>query len=190
MDTFSLQIKNMVCPRCILAIEQIVKQQKLPQTHISLGEVLFEKKISDTELLEFKKAIELIGFELMQNKETVLVEKIKQNLLAYYLVDNDIKFLKTYKEHLSENLKEEITKLNELYFKNSGKTIEQLAILIRIEKIKQLLTYDNYSIKEISYKLNYSSVAYLSKQFKSIVGLTPTEFRDLVVKNRKGIESL
>lgn len=180
----------MVCQRCILAVKQIVELQKIETKNITLGKVELINQLSDEQLNKFKIAIEEIGFELMHSKESIIVDKIKQSLILFYNLDDDTKFLMSYKEFLEQVLNESITKLNDLYFKMQGQTIEQLAIAIRLEKVKELLTYNDYTVKEIAFKLNYSSVAYLSKQFKNSVGITPSEFRALLFRNRKSMDSL
>ncbi|UYW00701.1 helix-turn-helix domain-containing protein [Flavobacterium agricola] len=180
----------MVCQRCVLAIEQITTQQKLPVRKIELGEVFFHEPLTANQINLFKNAIEAIGFELLQDQENILVDKIKQNLIQYYAAENDEKFVIGFKEYLEQKIGIEIAKLNEVYFKHKSKTIEQLAIELRIEKVKELLIYNDLSLKEIAFQLNYSSVPYLSKQFKNIVGVPPKVFKTATKNNRKGLDEL
>jgi len=123
-------------------------------------------------------------------KENILVDKVKQLLISYYEIDNNEKFSVRFKDFLEQKLSLDITKLNEIYFKKQSKTIEQFAIDLRIEKVKELLIYNDLSLKEIAFQLNYSSVPYLSKQFKNSVGVTPTEFKIRTKNNRKGLDEL
>lgn len=190
MHEYNLAIKNMVCYRCVLAVQQITNQLLLPVNTVKLGTVVFNDKLTEYQYQQFKTEIERIGFELMLDQENIIVDKVKQLLILYYEKDNDIRFTISFKEFLEQNFKLNITKLNEIYFKNKGRTIEQLAIDLRIEKVKELLVYNDLSLKEIAFQLNYSSVPYLSKQFKNTVGITPSAFKLKTKINRKSLDEL
>jgi len=175
-----LFIKNMVCARCTLAIQNEVNKLQLPLLSINLGEVDFgEHVLTNEQLEEFRQNIEALGFELINDKKARLIENTKKQLIK--LIKHDHEHLAEDKiklsEYLSEHLFKDYTHLSHLFSSVEGVTIEQYFINPKIEKTKELLVYDELTLTQIAHRLGYSSVAHLSRQFKKVTGLTPSNFK-------------
>ncbi len=175
-----LFIKNMVCARCTQAIQNEVNKLQLPLLSINLGEVDFgEHVLTGEQLEEFRQNIEALGFELINDKKARLIENTKKQLIK--LIQHDHEYLAGDKiklsEYLSEHLFKDYTHLSHLFSSVEGVTIEQYFINQKIEKTKELLVYDELTLTQIAHRLGYSSVAHLSRQFKKVTGLTPSNFK-------------
>jgi len=185
-----LYIKNMVCDRCILVVRQQLETLQLPYKNIQLGAA----ELSDTptkEQLQFlKDQLQHLGFEVLYDKKSTIVEKIKTAIIQ--LIQNIDEEALTIKLSvlLQEKLKLDYHYLSSLFSSIEGITIEKYAILQRIEKAKELLMYDELSLGEIADKLGYSSVQHLSLQFKKITGLTPSHFKQLRENIRKSLDKV
>lgn len=185
----TIHIKNMVCNRCISAVQQLLKEQGLDYTNISLGTVLLNKPLSQAQKQIFSKSLEALGFELINDKKTRLIEQIKTEIRA--LVHNtDEDFKTNLSQHLTNKLHQDYQQLSNLFSSVEGTTIEKYFIAQKIEKVKELLLYDELSLSEIAFRLNYSSVAYLSNQFKKVTGLTPSFYKSLKKDNRKPLDEV
>lgn len=178
----------MVCPRCIMAVENSLKSLNIPFIEVRLGEVLLENEISNEQLKEFQSNIKKLGFELLNDKNSALINRIKTIIIEHISSEeeNDINL----SELISSKINKDYAQLSKLFSSTLGMTIEQFTILQKIEKVKELLIYDELSLKEIAFRLNYSSPAHLSAQFKKISGLTPTEFKNLGIKGRKSLDKI
>lgn len=178
----------MVCPRCIMAVENSLKSLNIPFIEVRLGEVLLENEISNKQLKEFQSNIKKLGFELLNDKNSALIHQIKTIIIEHISSEkeNDINL----SELISSKINKDYAQLSKLFSSTLGMTIEQFTILQKIEKVKELLIYDELSLKEIAFRLNYSSPAHLSAQFKKISGLTPTEFKNLGIKGRKSLDKI
>ncbi len=172
-----LYIKNMVCDRCILAVENELQKVGLTAKEIVLGEVdLGGKEPSPEQLQTLATNLEKIGFELLDDKKRQLIEHIKTIIIeqVHYQDHQEPVKLSVY---LAEHLHYDYNYLSNLFSSIEGITIEQFHIQQKIEKVKELLAYDELTLSEIAWQLGYSSVAYLSNQFKKITGLTPSQFK-------------
>ena len=183
-----LQIKNMVCPRCVMAVENILEEMKISTIEVRLGEVLITDEFSENQENEFKNKIEILGFELLDDKNSSLINKIKSIIITQ--VQNNESLNLNLSDLISSELNKEYSQLSKLFSSTIGITIEQFAILQKIEKVKELLVYDELSLKEIAFRLGYSSSAHLSAQFKKVTGHTPTEFKKPGNSERKGIQEI
>lgn len=184
-----LHIKNMVCPRCNMVVEEQLHRLGYNAIQVQLGEVIFPEKLSSTEIEMIGKKLLEFGFELLDDKRYQLVSKIKNVLIQ--LIQNENGALKlTLSEYLTEKLQVDYPQLSQLFSQIEHTTLEQYYINLKIERVKELLVYDELTIKEIAFMLNYSSVAHLSKQFKKVTGLTPTHFKTLGNQKRKLIDTL
>lgn len=179
----------MVCNRCILAVESILRDLDLHLTKIELGEVdIEENSIEHVKQLLLNK-LQAIGFDLIGDKKSKLIEQIKTLIID--LVQNKNNQIKiNLSDYLSQQLSKDYSALSALFSEVEGTTIEKYYINLKIEKVKEYLIYDEMSLSEIAYFLNYSSVSHLSKQFKKATGLTPSYFKQLKNKKRKQIELL
>lgn len=183
-----LQIKNMVCPRCIMAVKNVLDEMKISAVEVRLGEVLLNQELNEGELSEFKSKIEKLGFELLDDKNAALVNQIKSIIISQ--IQNGKSQNINLSELIASELNKEYSQLSKLFSATVGITIEHFAILQKIEKVKELLVYDELSLKEIAFQMGYSSSAHLSAQFKKVTGLTPSVFKGLGSVERKGIDGV
>ncbi|KYP13737.1 helix-turn-helix transcriptional regulator [Flavihumibacter sp. CACIAM 22H1] len=185
-----LFIKNMVCDRCILVIRQELERHHLPYRQIQLGEVELLGNPDKKYLEEFRKSVEKLGFELLDDKKSALVSKIKTVLLKL-IHGNGLTDLNTkISVLLAEELQHEYAYLSALFSSIEGITIEKYVIAQRIERAKELLLYNELSLSQIADQLGYSSVQHLSQQFKKITGLTPTHFKEVRDNKRTPLDQV
>ncbi len=182
-------IKNMVCPRCIMSVEQILKEHGLSYKNIKLGEVELNDTPQATQLSSLGKALENIGFELLDDQRQQQIEKIR-NLLIQKVQEADIEEHFTISKYLSAHLHKDYSHMSRLFSEVEGITIEQFFILQKIEKVKEWLIYNQQSLNEIAWKLGYSSVQHLSSQFKKITGMTPGTFKKIGSSLRKPLDGV
>jgi AraC-like DNA-binding protein len=181
-----LYVKNMVCIRCKMIVKQQLKKLSLHYTIVELGEVEIIETISDDQLQEFKNLLFKYGLELLDDKKSILIEKIKKVIIELvHYADEPAKV--NFSDYLSEKLNYDYTYLANLFSEVEGVNIEHYMIMHKIERVKELLVYDELSLSEISYKMHYSSVAHLSNQFKKITGLTPSYFKKFKENRQLGI---
>ncbi len=183
----TLRIKNMVCPRCIMVIEKTMEDLGFELNDVDLGLIEFHEPITLDDRDKIEKAINPLGFEILEDKKSMLVERIKNAIIE--LVGKDVNDLKiTLSEYLQSKLQVEYHTLSQLFSNQESQTIEQFYILQKIEKVKELLVYDELTLSEIAYKMNYSSVGHLSNQFKKVTGLAPTHFKEIKIFKEEIIE--
>lgn len=179
----------MVSLRCKMMVKSELDKLGLKYSVVELGEVEISEALSPIEHDQLKQALHVSGLELMDDKKAILIEKIKNVVVE--LVHYADEFPRTnFSEFLSEKLHMDYNTMSNIFSKTKGITIEHYIILHKIEKVKELLLYDELSIKEIAYRLHYSSSAHLSNQFKKITGLTPTFFKEMKAGRRIGLEDL
>jgi AraC family transcriptional regulator len=183
-----LHIKNMVCQRCIMAIENILKKQAVPYSKVTLGEVDLLREIDSSEVKNIEDALKEVGFELITGRANKIVEDIKQ-LVMQYIDLGDEKEMKL-SSFITKQIHFDYSYLSDLFSSIEGITIEQYLIEQRIEKVKELLVYDQLSLTEIAYRLGFSSVHHLSAQFKKVTGLTPSYFKKIGAEKRRGLDQL
>lgn len=185
----TIYIKNMVCSRCKMVVESTLKNLGLHPTHVELGEIeLLENNIDEVEG-QLEKELESLGFELLNDRKTKTIEKVK-NLIIDLVHNKNGALDKTLSEYLVQELNQDYSALSNLFSEVEGITIEKYFILQKIEKVKELLVYDELTLSEIAFQLNYSSVAYLSNQFKKVTGLTPSHFKKMRSFKRRPLEDL
>lgn len=184
-----LFIKNMVCNRCIFMVQKEIEQLDLRMISIKLGEVELEGELSVTEKERVGQALIALGFELIDDKKSQLITRIKTRIVELVHYQNN-ELNMNLSDLLSKEFGHDYNYLSTLFSEIEGKTIEKYVIAQKIEKIKELLVYDELSLSEIAYQLNYSSVAYLSNQFKKVTGLTPSHFKKIGEKKRKSLDEV
>jgi AraC-like DNA-binding protein len=184
-----LFIKYMVSIRCKMVVKSELDKLGLQYTRVELGEVDLRGQITPEQNEQLKIALAKSGLELMEDKKAVLIEKIK-NVIVEMVHYADEPPKTNFSEYLSEKLNYDYTYMSNIFSEVTGTTIEHYIIAHKIERVKELLLYDELSLSEISYRLNYSSVAHLSNQFKKITGLTPTFFRQLKHKRRITLDNV
>jgi AraC-like DNA-binding protein len=184
-----LYIKYMVSNRCKMTVKEILKELGLHFIVVDLGEVDVMENISSEQREELKAALLESGLELMDDKRAMLIEKIKNTIIE--MVHHSDEVIKVnFSTYLSEKLNHDYTYLANLFSEVQGTTIEQFIISHKVERIKELIIYDELNISEIAWKMNYSSVAHLSNQFKKVTGLSPSHFKQLKTKKRSPIEEI
>jgi AraC-like DNA-binding protein len=156
---------------------------------VDLGEVDIMEDISNEQREELRAALHPTGLELMDDKKSMLIEKIK-NVIVQMVHHSDAMIKVNFSDYLSEKLKHDYTYLANVFSEVQGITIEHFIIAHKVERIKELIIYDELNITEIAWKLNYSSVAHLSNQFKKVTGLSPTHFKKLKERRRSPIEEI
>ena len=183
-------IKNMVCARCIKTVTGIFQRVGAEMKNIQLGAVETKGDLSSEQLNSIRESLLAEGFELLDDQKVKLIEQIKNEIvhLVHYGELDEMKV--NLSTHLSKKLHKDYNYLSNLFSSVESTTIEQYFILQKIEKVKELLVYDELSLSEIAFKLGYSSVAHLSNQFKKITGLTPSEFKKLKGHHRKHLDDL
>ncbi|WP_343625034.1 AraC family transcriptional regulator [Flavobacterium lindanitolerans] len=187
MDT--LFIKNMVCNRCIMVVQNELDKLDLDVKSIKLGEVVLGKELSAEQRMKLEEAFSPLGFEVIDDKKSRIIEKIKNTIIE--LVHHQENGAKTnLSDVLSSKLNHDYNYLSNLFSEVEGTTIEKYFIAQKIEKVKELLVYDELSLSEIAFRMNYSSVAYLSNQFKKVTGLTPSHFKQIREEKRKPLDKV
>ncbi|MGK0296110.1 MAG: YesN/AraC family two-component response regulator [Ulvibacter sp.] len=184
-----LYIKNMVCGRCEVAVKSQLEKMELSIISIKLGEVELARELTEAEIERLAENLKDLGFELLEDDLKKTIEQIKNGIIDLVHYRNErIKInLSTY---LSEGLSQDYSSLSKLFSEKEGITIEHYFIAQKIEKAKELLVYDEFSLSEIAIQLNYSNVAYLSSQFKKVTGFTGTHFKKMKENTRRQIDSL
>lgn len=179
----------MVSNRCKLAVKEELKKLGLHFIVVELGEVEILEDLSPEQREQLRQDLHDIGLELMDDRKGILIERIK-NAVIEMVHHSDEKLKTNFSDYLSEKLQYDYTYLANLFSEVQGTSIGQFIIAHKIERIKELITYDELNISEIAWKMNYSSVAHLSNQFKKVTGLTPTHFKQLKDKRRSPIEEI
>lgn len=179
----------MVSNRCKMAVKEALKNLGLHFIVVDLGEVDLMESLTLDQRVELKSILQTSGLELMDDKRAVLIEKIKNAIVEMVHHTNEL-IKVNFSDFLSQKLNLDYTYLANLFSEVQGTTIEQFIISHKIERIKELIIYGELSITEIAWKMNYSSVAHLSNQFKKMTGLTPSHFKQLKEKRRSPIEEI
>jgi AraC-like DNA-binding protein len=179
----------MVSIRCKMVVIAELENLNLHYVTVELGEVEIDETITKTQRESLAIALKRSGFELMDDHKAILIEKIKQVIIeAIHYSDEALRI--NWSDHLTEKLRYDYTYLANLFSEVESTTIQHFIIKHKIERVKELLVYDELSLTEIAYKLHYSSVASLSNQFRKITGLTPTFFKSIKHKRMDGLENV
>ncbi|MES2373878.1 MAG: AraC family transcriptional regulator [Bacteroidota bacterium] len=185
-----LYVKNMVCHRCKMVVKSELEKLGLHPVSIALGEVAIEETtLSIQQISALSAVLKSIGFELIDDKQSKLIEQIKSFIIEIIHYSNEVPE-KNFSELLTHHLHHDYSYISNLFSGVEGLTIEQYIINQRIEKAKELLLYKELNLSQVALQLGYSSTAYLSSQFKKVTGLTPTQFKKLGVKGRKSLDDL
>mgnify|MGYP000630878073 CR=1 FL=1 len=184
-----LIIKNMVCPRCISSVEQILKNHDLQTKHVRLGEVELTNQPTRAKLKKFAEDLKEVGFELLDDQKMQWIELVK-NLLIQKVHKGNIEEHFSVSKYVGKNIHKDYSSISKLFSQVEGITIEQFFILQKIERTKECLVYNEQSLSQIAFNLGYSSTQHLSSQFKKFTGLTPSQFKQLGALHRKPIDRL
>jgi len=181
----------MVCPRCIETVQSIMENNGFQVESIKLGSVEIDQSPSDSQLETLSSELKNRGFELLQDRKSQIVDQVKSEIILWIHqnqeTDNPTQNLS---DQLARKLNMDYSALSHVFSASVGLTIEKYAILQKIEKVKELLSYDELTVSEIAFKLGYSSVAHLSSQFKKETGMTPGQFKKLKDQDRRTLDSI
>ncbi len=184
-----LYIKNMVCPRCISSVEQILKNNNLNAKYIRLGEVELEAKTTSIHLKKFAQELLQTGFELLDDQKAQSIEKVK-NLLIQKVQSGEVEEHFSLTKFIGEKIFKDYSSISKMFSQLEGVTLEQFFNLQKIEKVKEWLIYNEQSLTQIAFNLGYSSTQHLSSQFKKLTGMTPSQFKQLGALHRKPIDNI
>ena len=186
----TIYIKNMVCNRCKLVVRQLLEDSGLHPTEVQLGEVQIAEELENTQLTNLQQKLDELGFELLDDKKQKTIERIKTVIIELVHAQNDQLRRVNHSEYIAEQLNRDYSYLSSLFSEVEGITIEKYIIHQKIERVKELLMYDELSLSEIADLLHYSSVQHLSNQFKKVTGLTPSHFKQLKENKRKSLDQV
>jgi AraC-like DNA-binding protein len=184
-----LYIKYMVSLRCKLMVKEELKKLGIHFVIVELGMVEILEDITELQRQTLRENLLKLGLELLEDKKAILIEKIKSVIIEMVHYSDEMPKV-NYSDYISEKLAYDYTYLSNIFSEVKGITIQQYIIIHKIERVKELLLYDNHTLTEISYMLHYSSVAHLSNQFKKITGLSPSFYKQLKQKRIGNLENL
>lgn len=185
----TLHIKYMVSVRCKMIVKSVLKKLRLHYVHVGLGDIEMAADISMEQREELKSALQKCGLELLEDKKSILVEKIKNEIveMVHY---SETPLTINFSAVLAQKLHYHYTYLSNVFSEIAGTTIERFVIAHKIERVKHLISYDELNMTEIAILMNYSSVAHLCNQFKKATGLTPSDFKKLHYKCLYGLDEI
>ena len=183
----TINIKNMVCPRCITAVRAILVSMGFSVEKVALGEGVIANDLTEEQRKSLASRLQEDGFELLDDSRSCLVEQIKVGVLQWVRMDSQRPKLSDY---ITDIAHRDYSSLSKLFTQVKGVTIEHFAIQHRVEYAKELLSYSQHSISEIAYTIGYSSPAHLTSQFKQQTGMSPKEFREMKSKKRLHLDKL
>lgn len=189
MTVTTLYIKNMVCDRCRMSVNKALRDNGLHPVDVQLGVAQVEGDVSEAQRARLAGALQALGFELLADRRQQVVEQIRAAVirLVHYRDNQSVNNLSDY---LQQELHMEYSSLSKLFSEVTGMTIERYYIEQRIERVKELLTYGELTLTQIAFQLHYSSVAYLSSQFKMVTGMTPSAYKGLQRKDRRALDQI
>ncbi len=180
----------MVCPRCISAVENTFTKLNIPFAKVELGKAEVNINEENIDFITLDKELKEIGFELIYTNSDKIIEQIK-NLVIEFIYNYEDKEIKVnFSDYLSENLKYDYSHISKIFSDREGLTIEKYIILQKIERVKELISYNQLNFSEIAFKLNYSSPAHLSKQFKEVTGQTLSQYKNSKNKQRSTLDKV
>jgi AraC-like DNA-binding protein len=184
-----IYVKNMACESCIVVVKNALEELNLMPVKVELGEIETQGDVTDNEKKKLNTIIKKVGLELLEKKQGVIIEKIRK-IIIDYVYHSEQKSTTNFSDVLSEKLGYNYTYLANFFSEVEATTIEQYLISLKIERIKELIILEEFSLSQIADKLHYSSTAHLSNQFKKVTGLTPSHFKKLKEKRRITIQNI
>ncbi len=187
MAQTTLYIKNMVCNRCIMVVEDKLRELSITSVSVGLGEVVLTDEPDDRKKEELKNVLQSVGFELIDNKRIRLIEQVRKAIIELVRENNnDLRV--NLSSYIGERVHHDYTYVSNLFSEVENITVEKYFIAQKIERVKELLVYDELNLNEIADMLHYSSAAHLSAQFKKVTGLTPGHFKRIKENKRKPLD--
>jgi AraC family transcriptional regulator len=187
-NNIEIAVKNMVCNRCIKVVKEELTKNNINFTHVDLGKIFISNPLSSEENNNLKQILKKEGFELVEDKEAIIVNKIKALVIKNIHQGKEKPQNQNFSNYLTSKIGMEYSHISKLFSEIEGNTIEHYIIQQRIERAKEFIIYNELTLSQISYELNYSSPQHLSRQFKQITGLTPTEFKK--IGRRKKLDNI
>ena len=185
----TLYIKNMVCHRCVLSVRETLRKNHIVPLSVTLGEIALPNELTTTQKHTLRLDLEFLGFEILDDQNSQLIEKVKISLIEQVQsgeLPEDFSLVK----FISAAFHRDYSAISKLFSEVEGITLEQFFILQKTEKVKEWLVYNELTLSEIAFRLGYSSVAYLSGQFKKVTGMTPTAFKSGRSGHRKALDQV
>ncbi len=189
-ETHTLHIKNMVCHRCIMAVDHALRALGLHPLSVELGIAVTAEEMTPELRLQVKEALEALEFELIDDRRLQTVQQMKDLIIAMVHHPTTLPIQTNLSDYLARTIGKDYGTLSKLFSEATGNTVEKYVIAQKIERAKELLTYGELTLNEIADRLGYSSTAYLSAQFKSVTGITPTQFKQQKEKRRKPLDEI
>lgn len=181
----------MVCARCIRTVKKIVQDAGIEESEVELGEVMLSSPLTNDQKMQVKNALHQEGFELLDDRQSQIVERIKNLVIAEIHHQQGMKKeTVTFSDFLARELAHDYSYLSKLFSSVEGITIEKYIITQKIERVKELIIYDEMNLQEISHLMNYSSSQHLSNQFRQVTGMSPTEFRQTHSHDRRHLDHI
>ena len=180
----------MVCPRCIETVEQVLTEKGFRVGNIKLGEAEIDRIPTSQQLSDISEALKKRGFELLVDKKSQIIDQVKSEIIRLVHHSEHEILNVNLSTHLTRLIGADYSSISNLFSSSEGITIEKFAILQRIEKVKELLSYGELTVSEIAFQLGYSSSAHLSSQFKKETGMTPVQYKNLKEKERKSLDEI
>jgi len=190
MDSKTLFIRNMVCPRCITAVKDTLIKLEIPFSEVVLGKVNITIDKSEVSFDLLDKELRKIGFELIRDKNRQLVAEVKALIISYIHHSDELNIKINFSDYITKKVGKDYSTVTSIFSDLENTTIEKYIIAQKIERVKELLTYNELTLSEISYQLNYSSVQHLSNQFKKRIGITPSQYKKQKIKNRQPLDDI
>lgn len=184
-----IYVKNMACESCKIFVKEALEELKIPVIKIELGEIETKEDVDDDNKKKLVLKIKEAGLELLEKKQGILIDKIKK-IMVDYVYNSEERPNVNFSTLLSEQLNHNYTYLGNFFSEVEATTIQQYLIALKIERVKELIIFEEHTLSEIAYMLHYSSVAHLSGQFKKSTGLTPSHFKALKEKRRISIQKI
>ncbi len=184
-----LRIKNMVCNRCVLVVRTELERAGCRVLAVRLGEAEVEGELSPEEKARLAERLEALGFELLEDRRDRMIEAVKRTVIELVRAEEVMPDVRL-SDYLQERLRVDYRQISTLFSETEGRTVEKYFIAQKIERVKELLVYDELSLGEIAFRLGYSSVAHLSAQFKQVTGMTPSRYKLMGAAGRHTIDSV
>ncbi|HEY0655072.1 MAG TPA: AraC family transcriptional regulator [Chryseosolibacter sp.] len=185
-----IYLKNMVCDRCKLVVKDRLEKNGIGYKNIELGEIELSGQPTEEQLRKFSADVNELGFEIIEDKTARLVSAVKTAVLEFVRDPSPSARKLKFSTYLSDKLNKDYNYISNLFSALEGTTIEQYLIHQKIERVKELLVYDELNLSEVAHQLGYSSVQHLSNQFKKVTGLTPSHFKQLGDKKRTALDKI
>jgi AraC-like DNA-binding protein len=184
----AINVKNMVCNRCIKVITEALFKNNIYHNRVDLGVIYFDKELSSQEKIKLNTLLKKEEFEIIENYNLKIVNQVKSIIIDVIHRNKEKPLQQNFSEFIALDLKMDYSSLSKIFSLIENRTIEHYIIEQRIEKVKELLIYNELTLSQISYELDYSSPQHLSKQFKKVTSLTPTQFKK--VGKRKKLDTI